>query len=165
MATILNRDPWAKSLPSGHVIPAATGKWSEDGFVCTAPGALTTSNDVLRGDNATVLRGPAASGALSVGFDPDPEPVTAVQRDYLQAQMDEQAAVQAEVAVEKWKKVFGIEPVPFAAAMAALFDPKALDAMVEAVDAMAEEIAVATPEVIAVAEVVAEVPAPVPTRK
>lgn len=89
MATITNPNRGDVVLPSGHIVPGATGKWSEDGFVCTVPGVLTTTNDVLRGDDAVVLHGPVASGALTVVYDQDAEPVYAVVVDYMKAQKED----------------------------------------------------------------------------
>ncbi len=89
MATITNPNRGDIALPSGHVVPGATGYWSDDGFVCTAPGVLTTTNDVLHGDDDMVLRGPVASGALTVVYDADGPVTYSVVVDYMAAQKED----------------------------------------------------------------------------
>ena len=96
MAQITNPTVRPVLLPSGHVIPAATGNWTEDGFRCTAPGTLSTSNDVLRGDNAFVMRGPVAAGMMAVAYDPDPETTSETPHDWIAAQAKEAIAAIAE---------------------------------------------------------------------
>ena len=72
MARILNNTAAPVSL-SGYVIPAGQGSMAFNGFTCTAPGVLVTTNDVIRGDWGRACGGLIAAGLLAVELDPEGE--------------------------------------------------------------------------------------------
>ena len=59
MATLFNTTARDIELPARHIIPANA--------------ELTTTNDVIRGDNWTMLQGLVNSGAVIVKYDPEPD--------------------------------------------------------------------------------------------
>lgn len=89
MAQITNNERFPVTLPSGHVVPGATGTWDEFEFIVTSPGLLKTTNDVLRGDNAIRVRMMISSGSVAT-YDADPATTTEVRQDE-QAMRDAQA--------------------------------------------------------------------------
>lgn len=92
MAKVFNNERFPITLPTGHIVPGATGTWEGFEFVVTSPGVLETTNDVLRGDNATRVKMMVAAGS-AVEYDDDPEPTVVAFFDE-QALRDTQAAAE-----------------------------------------------------------------------
>ena len=72
MARILNNTPAPINI-LGYVIPAGSGDTAFNGFTCTVPGVLVTTNDMIRGDWGRACGGLISAGLLAVEMDPEGE--------------------------------------------------------------------------------------------